>query len=410
MNEQISRRPPEHPATRPFERIAIDIVQLIPTGQSCYNGDKYLLHAVCQFSKWHEGETLPPRGDEVIVPAVYRIIEKIQRQFGYKYIVLVVRSDNERGWTKGHVRSLRDVGMKVERTPADTDEPKGLQESAGKSIMTRTRALRIASDLPQDLVNELTITAIQLLNTTPTRSNQWRTPYEVIYGYKPTISHYAPIGCRAYMLNRDLDAADKTSSRVHIGYLLGYDSTNIFRVWIHHSRRVIRTRDVIFKHDLMYKDDLEHKLHAPKVAEEEIDILDLTMPEEQVTADDLYTPEQTLRYTQELSLATESSDQPSTPPTRATSTNKSPQQMQLLTPDASRMGTASPPQLPEDSILSELSEALASPTLEEDDQILLDQQLFNDQQVLEQPSRPSRVTYQPPTQPLNPRHNRAPRA
>ena len=107
------------------------------------------------------------------------------------------------------------------------------------------------------------------------------------------------------------------------------------------------------------------------------------MPKEQVTADDLYTPEQTLRYTQELSLATESSDQPSTPPTRATSTNKSPQQMQLLTPDASRMGTASPPQLPEDSILSELSEAPASPTPEEDDQTLLDQQLFNDQQVLE---------------------------
>jgi hypothetical protein len=34
--------------------------------------------------------------------------------------------------------------------------------------------------------------------------------------------------------------------RAHIGYLIGYDSTNIYRVWILHKEVVISTRDVIF--------------------------------------------------------------------------------------------------------------------------------------------------------------------
>ena len=47
MNQQISRRTPDTVATKPFERIAIDLVYLVPQGEECYNGDKYALHAVC---------------------------------------------------------------------------------------------------------------------------------------------------------------------------------------------------------------------------------------------------------------------------------------------------------------------------------------------------------------------------
>ncbi|KAF2025366.1 hypothetical protein EK21DRAFT_76622, partial [Setomelanomma holmii] len=51
MNQQISQRTPDTVATRPFERIAINLIYLTLQGEECYNGDKYALHAVCQFSK-----------------------------------------------------------------------------------------------------------------------------------------------------------------------------------------------------------------------------------------------------------------------------------------------------------------------------------------------------------------------
>ena len=44
----------------------------------------------------------------------------------------------------------------------------------------------------------------------------------------------------------------KLDPRTHIGYLVGYDSTNIFRVWIPHQGKVISTRDVLFDEDTFF--------------------------------------------------------------------------------------------------------------------------------------------------------------
>jgi hypothetical protein len=40
--------------------------------------------------------------------------------------------------------------------------------------------------------------------------------------------------------------------RAHIGYLVGYESTNIFRVWIPSQRKVVSTRDVTFDETRFY--------------------------------------------------------------------------------------------------------------------------------------------------------------
>jgi hypothetical protein len=96
--------------------------------------------------------------------------------------------------------------------------------------MQRTRALRISSGLPKALTNKLAVAAVQLLNTTPVQSLGWKTPHEVVFNTKPSVAHYSPIRCRAYVYRRDIKAADKTEPRAHIRYLVGYDSSNIYRV------------------------------------------------------------------------------------------------------------------------------------------------------------------------------------
>jgi predicted Kef-type K+ transport protein len=98
--------------------------------------------------------------------------------------------------------------------------------------MQRTRALRISSGLPKALTNELAVAAVQLLNTTLVELLRWKTPHKVIFNTKLSVAHYSLIGCRAYVYRRDIKAADKTKPRAHIGYLVGYDLSNIYRVWI----------------------------------------------------------------------------------------------------------------------------------------------------------------------------------
>ena len=44
----------------------------------------------------------------------------------------------------------------------------------------------------------------------------------------------------------------KLQPRAHIGFLVGYESTSIYRVWIPHKKKVISARDVLFDKDEFY--------------------------------------------------------------------------------------------------------------------------------------------------------------
>ena len=41
----------------------------------------------------------------------------------------------------------------------------------------------------------------------------------------------------------------KLDSKAHIGFLVGYESTNIYQIWVPHKKKVISVRDVIFNED-----------------------------------------------------------------------------------------------------------------------------------------------------------------
>jgi hypothetical protein len=62
-----------------------------------------------------------------------------------------------------------------------------------------------------------------------------------------------PFGCKVYWLNRHVPRGNKMESRALAGHLLGYDSTNIWRIWNPHKRRLVRTRDVVFEWDTYYE-------------------------------------------------------------------------------------------------------------------------------------------------------------
>ncbi len=66
------------------------------------------------------------------------------------------------------------------------------------------------------------------------------------------MAHLHAFGSRAYALNYHLDKLDRLEPRVHIGYLVGYESTNIFRIWILYLSRVISARDVTFDETKRY--------------------------------------------------------------------------------------------------------------------------------------------------------------
>ena len=104
---------------------------------------------------------------------------------------------------------------------------------------------------------------------------------------RPDQSHLRAYGCKAFAMMTD---ALKKTSRLQrfkpnawIGYLVGYDSTNVYRVWNPVMNKVVRTRDVTFNEYETFNGDLETlKDDMLKIQLDELSKLlqECTIPEE----------------------------------------------------------------------------------------------------------------------------------
>jgi hypothetical protein len=217
---------------------------------------------------------------------------------------------------------LNSAGIKVEMRAPDTPAQLGGAERAGAIIVTIARVLRIYAGLPKALANKLVCTAARLLNITPTKSINWRTLHEMVTGIRLNLSRLHAIGSRGFVLNKHLPRGDKLEDRTFKGFLLGYDASNIYRVWLPATNRVIRVRDVRFI-DELYKDKLStlpvrpHVIETAHIPEEEYDgdtiVVAQPIAQRQVTVTSSPVQKQTQQLPSPMTTAR------STPDTRGTS-------------------------------------------------------------------------------------------
>ena len=267
----ISRRSDvEYEATEPLSRVAFDLIHNI----EAYNGNRYISHFRCfstamNFSYSHNTK-------DQSVEIIAQFIQLAYNRFNCK--IKYIRLDGETSLGSRFNSLIQEHGISAERTAPYTPAQNGQAERSGGVIMTTARTMRIACSLPANLWPEITATASYLLNRTPTRKLKWKTPFEALTGHKPNLTHLHPIGCRAYPLRYNIPKLQKLEARAHIGYLVGYDSTNIYRVWVPSLRRIIRTRDVIFNDDVFYD---PHDIDAGQLLQEHINQIEiLQLPED----------------------------------------------------------------------------------------------------------------------------------
>jgi hypothetical protein len=86
------------------------------------------------------------------------------------------------------------------------------------------------------------------------------------------------IGSCGFVLNKHLPRGDKLKDRTFEGFHVGYDASNIYRVWLPNKNRVIRVRDVRFI-DELYK----HKPSTPSLTPCMIEAV--YIPEEEYNGD-----------------------------------------------------------------------------------------------------------------------------
>ena len=150
-------------------------------------------------------------------------------------------------------------GLVFEPSAPNTQSQNGAAERSGGVIKDKSRAMR--GKLPTEMWREYVRAAIYLYNRTPRRFNAWKTPYESLLRHRPTLQHLKAYGCKAFAMTDKAQLKQERKKRLEskawIGYLVGYTSTNIYRVWVPLIGRVINTRDVVFNEDDFFNGDLQ---------------------------------------------------------------------------------------------------------------------------------------------------------
>jgi hypothetical protein len=202
------------------------------------------------------------------------IIEKLKLlltflKIHYGIKVQVIECDNEITITKPKVAQwCASQGITLEPSAPDTQAQNGGAERSGGVIKDKARAMRLDAHLPWQHWPEITRAATYLYNRTPRRSNNWKSPYELFFTTallykgvvteprKPNLSHLKVYGCKAFALSDDTLRGkmklQRLDPRAWIGYLVGYLSSNIYRIWIPSMGKTISTRDVIFNEDIVF--------------------------------------------------------------------------------------------------------------------------------------------------------------
>ena len=263
ITRQISRRPDPNKSTKPFHTVHIDWFDL-EEGWDEYQPDGRLVRRCMIMACEATGKaigyfTTSAREDENL-PIIKDAINWLDLRYHLK--VSVVRSDDEMARNKTKAWFI-DRGITFERCAPDTHEQNGTSERMGRLIMEKARAMRLSGRLPHALWRDIVAASIYLYNRTPRYSLGWRSPYEAFHEYvmasqgvdgprKPILHHLKAYGCKCYVLIKSKGDPDypgklqKLQPKAHIGFLVGYESTNIYRIWIPHKKKVISARDVIF--------------------------------------------------------------------------------------------------------------------------------------------------------------------
>ena len=134
--------------------------------------------------------------------------------------------------------------------------------------------MRLQSRLPANMWSEIALAAGYLLNRTPRRSLNWKSPMEVLYKLigrsNPPIeiAHLRAYRCRCYPVIHKPEMDHKLDLKAHLGYLVGYDATNVFHIWIPGKtpRQVIKSRSVRFDEQLFFNPT--HKDFAVELREQ----------------------------------------------------------------------------------------------------------------------------------------------
>ncbi|GJR47278.1 zinc finger, CCHC-type containing protein [Tanacetum coccineum] len=138
----------------------------------------------------------------------------------------------------------KENGITRQLTAPYSPQQNGVVERRNRTIMSTTRCMMKATNIPQNFWAEAVRHAIYILNSIPTKALEDVTPYEAIKQKKPNLENLKVFGCIAYakIPSQHLTKLDDRSTKMV--YLGNEQGSKAYRLFDPTTRKICVSRDV----------------------------------------------------------------------------------------------------------------------------------------------------------------------
>ncbi|KAG7533197.1 Integrase catalytic core [Arabidopsis thaliana x Arabidopsis arenosa] len=204
---------------------------------------KYFVTFIDEKSKY-TWLTLLPSKDRVL-EAFKNFHTYVTNQYNAK--IKIFRSDNGGEYTSQAFKEhLASHGIIHQTSCPYTPQQNGVSERKNRHLMETARSIMFHTNVPKRFWSDAVMTACYLINRTPTRILQDKSPFEVLTKTKPSLDHLRVFGCVCYVLVPG-DQRNKLQAKSTKGMYIGYSTTQKgYKCYVPESRKVLVSRDVKF--------------------------------------------------------------------------------------------------------------------------------------------------------------------
>jgi transposase InsO family protein len=211
-------------ASKRLERVYVDLCG--PMAVASRTGNLYCMNLIDDFSGYVW--SIPIRSKSDASSALQTWHKAVTVQSGDTLHILV--TDNGELVSKSTQLWCQTHGIDHQCTTPYTSAQNGRAEQLHRTIQGKARSMRLACNAPGFLWDEFFSTAAYLTCLTAATANQGHTPYELWFGWKPSLSHLREIGCRAFSLH--IPPLSKIYARSQPCVLIGYaPHAKAYRLW-----------------------------------------------------------------------------------------------------------------------------------------------------------------------------------
>jgi len=178
----------------------------------------------------------------------WKFKKMVENQSGCK--IQSIRSDNGNEYTSATFNLFcEEAGIEHQLTAPYTPEQNGVSERRNRYVMEMARCMLHDKELPKEFWAEVANTTVFLQNRLPAKFLNERTPFEVWYGYKPSLNFFKVFGsvCFVHIPQVKHDKLDKKAlPGIFVGYSL---VSKAYKVYHPQTKKISITRDVHFNED-----------------------------------------------------------------------------------------------------------------------------------------------------------------